>query len=91
MTNITSNSDILHHIDESFFSIGSGDNAAVLEYQLGSGNIVNFSRTFVPDQYRGQGLAERLVREGLCWARDEGYMMETSCWYVQKFLAREPQ
>ena len=42
--------------------------------------------TFVPESLRGQGIAEKLVRTGLAWAREQGYQIEASCWYVRRFL-----
>lgn len=59
---------------------------AVLEYRLLADNGIDFNRTYVPASLRGQGLAEALVRKGLAWARERGYQIQASCWYVQKFL-----
>ncbi|QYJ78945.1 GNAT family N-acetyltransferase [Shewanella acanthi] len=58
---------------------------AVLEYRL-QGADIDFCRTFVPNELRGKGLAERLVRHGLKWAKEQQYQIVASCWYVQKFL-----
>ncbi|WP_299795856.1 GNAT family N-acetyltransferase [uncultured Shewanella sp.] len=62
-----------------------GQARASLSYDLFDDRI-NFTHTFVPTGLRGQGLAEKLVRHGLSWARSERLAIETSCWYVQKFL-----
>lgn len=66
---------------------------AVLEYRLFNPDkplaepvAVNFTRTWVPPEFRGKGLAEKLVREGLAWARAENLKIQASCWYVAKFL-----
>lgn len=58
---------------------------SVVDYRL-SGRQIDFNHTFVPDALRGRGIAEKLVREALAWARQEGYQIRASCWYVQKFL-----
>lgn len=58
---------------------------AVLDYQL-IGNDIDFTHTFVPAEFRGKGLAEKLVRHGLSWANTQQYQITASCWYVQKFL-----
>lgn len=73
------------------FILDTGGEDAVLEYRLsngaGAGNTtVNFTRTYVPPQYRGKGRAEALVRHGLSWAKQQGYQIQASCWYVAKFL-----
>ena len=61
---------------------------AVLEYKLLPGNAIDFTRTFVPEALRGQGIAEKLVRTGIAWAREQGYEMQASCWYARRFLKR---
>ncbi|AAN53166.1 N-acetyltransferase [Shewanella oneidensis MR-1] len=74
-----------HQQDKQRFVIPVDRHEAVLEYRLDGKNI-DFNRTYVPDELRGKGLAERLVRHGLKWAKAQDYEIEASCWYVQKFL-----
>ena len=57
-----------------------------LEYQLLPRGSIDFTYTFVPETLRGHGIAEKLVRTGLAWAREQGYSIEASCWYVRRFL-----
>ncbi|QYK09249.1 GNAT family N-acetyltransferase [Shewanella mangrovisoli] len=74
-----------HQQDQQRFVIPVDGHEAVLEYRL-NGQHIDFNRTFVPDELRGKGLAERLVRHGLKWAKAQDFEIEASCWYVQKFL-----
>ena len=76
---------IEHQQDKQRFIIPINDYEAVLEYRL-DGKHIDFNRTFVPDELRGKGLAERLVRHGLKWAKAQNFEIQASCWYVQKFL-----
>ncbi|MFT5591770.1 MAG: putative GNAT family acetyltransferase [Oceanicoccus sp.] len=78
--------DIDHQREQKRFIIVVADDAAVLEYQLLDNNIVDFTRTYVPPRHRGQGHAEALVQAGLAWANQQGYQLQASCWYVDKFL-----
>jgi predicted GNAT family acetyltransferase len=59
---------------------------AVLEYRLLPDNGIDFTHTFVPEPLRGKGIAEKLVRNGLAWAREQSYEIQASCWYVRRFL-----
>jgi len=77
-----------HQPGKQRFIVQAGDNEAVLEYRLLQDNGIDFTRTFVPEVLRGQGIAEKLVRTGLGWAREQGYEIQTSCWYVARFLKR---
>ena len=79
---------VIHQPDQNRFICTIDGAQAVLEYQLLPGNNIDFSRTFVPDEARGKGIAEALVRQGLQWAKDQGYSIQASCWYVDKFLGR---
>jgi predicted GNAT family acetyltransferase len=64
------------------------DQEAVLEYRLLPDHGIDFTRTFVPEDLRGQGIAEKLVRSGIVWAREQEYEMQAGCWYVRRFLRR---
>lgn len=75
----------IHQEDQSRFVIAVGGSEAVLEYKL-SGAQVDFCRTFVPQEGRGSGVAERLVHAGLAWAKQQSLKVKASCWYVDKFL-----
>ena len=85
---------ITHHHDKNCFILSveegvdlAGEaNQAVLEYQLLADHGIDFTRTFVPNEFRGKGYAEKLVRKGLAWAKEEGFSVQASCWYVAKFL-----
>ena len=78
--------DIDHQPDRSrFVSLVDGQEA-ILEYRLMPRNGIDFSYTYVPESLRGRGIAEKLVRTGLAWAREQGYEIEASCWYVRRFL-----
>ena len=81
--------DVQHLPDAHKFVISQGGDEAVLAYRL-SGNgdnaTINFYSTYVPPEHRGHGIAEKLVRTGLKWAKEQGFHIEASCWYVAKFL-----
>ncbi|WP_445766969.1 GNAT family N-acetyltransferase [Rheinheimera sp.] len=76
---------IAHQIEQQRFVLQLDGAEAVLDYQVND-NSINFHHTFVPPAFRGKGLAEKLVRHGLAWAKEQKYQISASCWYVQKFL-----
>ncbi|MCL1063510.1 N-acetyltransferase [Shewanella benthica] len=76
---------VQHLNKEHKFVINLDTELAVLVYELFD-DRVNFTNTFVPNELRGKGLAEKLVRHGLSWAESANLEVEASCWYVQKFL-----
>ena len=77
--------DIIHQQNKERFVISIDKHDAVIEYKL-EGNNIDFTRTFVPEELRGEGIAGKLVRAALTWAKSQHFEMTSSCWYVQKFL-----
>lgn len=67
------------------------DEQAELAYRELGGATVDFYRTFVPEPFRGRGLAAQLVKAGFTWARDAGLTIQTSCWYAGKKLQQQEQ
>ena len=79
---------VTHQPDQQrFVSVLEGQES-VLEYRLLPDHGIDFTHTFVPESLRGQGIAEKLVRTGIGWAREQGFEMTASCWYVSRILKR---
>ncbi|MDT8404557.1 GNAT family N-acetyltransferase [Sulfuriflexus sp.] len=77
---------VVHQPEHSRFIASMDNPEARLEYELKPQQVIDFTYTFVPESQRGKGIAEELVRAGLAWAREEGFRVEASCWYVRRFL-----
>ena len=81
--------DVQHAVNEQRFIIVHEGEEAVLAYRLFNQDgktAIDFTSTFVPPAFRGHGFAEKLVRTGLKWAKQQGYEIQASCWYVAKFI-----
>ena len=78
--------DVIHNPDQQRFCVQFNSELAELNYQMVDEQTVNFTRTFVPESLRRQGIAERLVRAGLSWAKSANYHIVADCWYVERFL-----
>lgn len=63
---------------------------AVAEYEMVDGQQV-FTHTLVPEELRGRGLAERLVRTALNDARAAGRKVVPACSYVDVFIKRNKE
>jgi uncharacterized protein len=81
---------VIHHPELNCFVLDANGAEATLKYRLfnnGQGvTTIDFNSTFVPPEFRGKGLAEKLVRAGLKWAKEQDYVLTASCWYVAKFI-----
>jgi predicted GNAT family acetyltransferase len=78
---------VRHNSAESRFEIAVDGRLAVADYELGQGTMV-MTHTFVPPELRGKGLAEKVVRAALEYARRENLKVVPACSYVQVFIER---
>lgn len=76
---------VQHLAEQARFILVHEQAEAVLAYRL-TDHSIDFYSTYVPPACRGKGLAEKLVRTGLKWAKEQGYSIHASCWYVAKFI-----
>jgi predicted GNAT family acetyltransferase len=81
---------VFHNIARSRFECGDADNPAICEYQDFAG-VWHFTHTYVPNELRGRGIAERLVRFALETAGKNGKGIDAQCSYVAAFLERHPE
>ena len=51
---------------------------------------IEFYSTYTPIEHRGQGLAARVVEQGLHHAAKNNLTVIPTCWYVKKILQRNP-
>ncbi len=84
--------EIIHEEKYQQFTITlQDDEEAELAYARPSEEEIDFTHTFVPESARGQGLAQKLIEEGLCFARDNNFMVIASCPAVAKYIKNNPQ
>lgn len=83
--------EIKHDQEENRFYIEIEDEEAELTYSYTEENAMDFDHTFVPECARGQGLAHKLVRCGLDYAREKNCKAIASCPAVEVFVKRNPE
>ncbi len=82
-------SEVRHEPARQRFVIDQEGAQAVLDYRMSAPDVVDFHHTYSPTQFRGQGLAGKLVAAGVAWARAQNYRIVGSCSYVAAWLQRE--
>lgn len=55
------------------------------------GGLVVFDHTYVPEAFRGKGVAAALVRAALNEAREQRWQIIPACSYVAAFIERHPE
>ena len=82
---------IRHDPNAGRFTLAVPSGEAVLAYAPTGKAVLEFFSTYVPPGDRGRGVAARLVRAGLDYARAEGYRVIPTCWYVRQWMRAHPE
>lgn len=88
---ITASQQVEHEPEQNRFVLRDESDEVVVEYELGPGRKVNFSRTYTPERLRGRGLARVVADRALAWARLNDLRIDASCSYIQHLLQRRAQ
>ena len=83
--------EVKHDQEDLRFYMVIGDEEAELTYSYTDENDMDFDHTFVPESARGQGIAHKLVRCGLDYARENNCKAIASCPAVEVFVKRNPE
>lgn len=82
---------VAHHPTlRKFSAIVEGEEAHLLYYPAGEG-VLDYASTFVPERLRGRGIASAVVRYALDYARQQGYRVIPSCWFVKRYMEHHPE
>lgn len=85
------NLEVVNNEDEKRFEIKlDGGEYAFAEYMKAGKNII-FNHTEVPEAYEGQGIASKLARHALDYARDNGYKVQALCPFIHGYVQRHPE
>jgi uncharacterized protein len=82
MTNVQ----VLHDKDNQVFYADIQGQKAELAYKMPEEGLIDFKRTFVPENLRGNQIGKQLVTAGLDYARQHNYRIITSCRFAERYL-----
>ncbi|XP_044037947.1 protein NATD1-like isoform X2 [Siniperca chuatsi] len=68
---------------------GSRD-CAVLQYRFTGDKEVDLMSTYVPETFRGQGVAALLSQAAMDFLVEENLKAHVSCWYIKKYIEGHP-
>ncbi|SIT77387.1 GNAT family N-acetyltransferase [Pontibacter indicus] len=80
--------EIIHDEEDTRFYIVLEGGEAELTYSITDQGHMDFDHTYVPEQHRGQGIADKLVKEGLEHARACKCQIVPSCPVVEAYVKR---
>ncbi|QCR24955.1 GNAT family N-acetyltransferase [Pontibacter sp. SGAir0037] len=82
---------VIHDDDDLRFYAKLGDEEAELTYTYPEDGVLDFDHTFIPEDYRGQGLANKLVKAGLDYVKENNLKFIPSCPAVEAYTRRHPE
>ncbi len=86
----TQTSEVIHNVPEERFELRVGDALCQLNYRRLPDKLVIY-HTEVPQQLEGHGLAARLTRAALAYARAENLQVDPRCPYTAAFFQKHPE
>lgn len=81
---------VVHDKQNSSFVLTIENLSAYVSYSLDD-RIMDLYITYTPPQLRGKGLAEKLVRAALDYAKENNLRVIPTCSYVRIFIERYPE
>jgi predicted GNAT family acetyltransferase len=80
-----------HEPDRQRFVLVTGDSVSLLTYRPVGPTTLDYAHTFVPPELRGRGVASRLARFALDYARQQGLKVAPTCPFVAAYMEAHPE
>jgi len=81
---------VSHSKSEQRFTLEMNGSSALISYHLAPG-VISLDHTYVSPAIQRHGVAARLTREALDFARAEGLRVIPACSYVADYLRKHPE
>lgn len=82
---------IHHDLEAQEFTAALENDQAELSYARPEDKVMDFQHSFVPESFRGNGVADQLILAGLRYAQEQQFRVIASCPVVAAFIRRHKQ
>jgi predicted GNAT family acetyltransferase len=82
--------EVTHNEARHRFEAGTFPKLATVNYRV-SGKSLDLVHTEVPAEYQGQGLAGKLAKAALDWARAQDMKVIPGCSYIKGYIEKHPE
>jgi predicted GNAT family acetyltransferase len=82
--------EVVHNPTQKRFEVQLGDQLAMVKYILGSTEII-FTHTEVPEAFEGHGIAGKLAKTAVEYAKTHGMRIRAMCPYIAEYIKRHPE
>lgn len=85
------NPEIKHDEKDKKFYINKDGKEANLKYKMDDETTIDLKSTFVPEEFRGEGLAGEITEYALNFARQKNYDVIATCPYVKSYIEKNEE
>jgi predicted GNAT family acetyltransferase len=82
---------VIHNEKAHRFYIKSNEKESFLRYEYINDNLINIITTYVPYEQRGKGLASKLAKQALEYAKQKSLKIIPQCSFVRVYLERNKE
>jgi predicted GNAT family acetyltransferase len=82
--------EVFHNVTQQRFELRVGDVLCVIDYRRSPEKLVIY-HTEVPQPFERRGLAARMTRAALDFARSQSLQVEPRCPYTASFMQKHPE
>ena len=82
--------EVVHNPAQKRFEMQLGDQIAMVKYILGSSEII-FTHTEVPEEFEGHGVASKIAKVAVEYAKAQGMRIRPLCPYMSAYIKRHPE
>ncbi|MEM0325458.1 MAG: GNAT family N-acetyltransferase [Desulfurococcaceae archaeon] len=80
----------IKHTSQVIYAVLPDGSKAYVKYSV-ENNVMKLLETYVPQQYRGRGLAKQLVEYAIEMAKSSGLVIEPVCSYAIYYFMKNPE
>ena len=82
---------IAHDLEGQEFTATLANDQAELSYAKPEEKVIDFQHTFVPECFRGKGVANKLIQAGLAYDTDQQWQVLSSCPVDSAYIRRHKE
>ena len=87
----TENYEVVHREKSNWFFIKLGRGKAAYIKYTRIGSAISIDHTYTPEEYRGRGIAKRLMLAVIDYAKQNNLKIIPNCSYAQYFFQKHPE
>ncbi len=83
--------EIINDVSNNVFVAKLDSKEAYLRYAMRGEDVIDFIYTYTPQELRGKGLAEKIVKAGFQHAKENSLKVIPTCPYIIYFLSKNEE